>query len=91
MKRFLIIIIVFLIILAIGQNIYYKTNKKSNASSSLDVYEEDEKFTYLDGMTDIYTKYDPGISFQKLGNEFYKLIAVNLPYLCKNLGNKNIQ
>ena len=92
MKKFLIIIIVLLSILAIGQSIYYKLNKSENESPSINQSEEqDEKLLYILGMSDIYNKYQPKIQFEELEKRFYSFINVNLPEVYKNTYEKNVE
>ncbi len=92
MKKFLIIIIVLLVILALGQSIYYKLNETKNTSPYIDSIEETaQQSLYIIGMSDIYDKCNPKIQFEDLQKRFYSFINVNLPEIFKNIYNKNIQ
>ncbi len=92
MRKFLIIIIVLLVILALGQSIYYKINQPKNISPSIDSIEETAQETlYIIGMSDIYDKYNPKIQFDNLQKRFYSFINVNLPEIFKNIYKKNVQ
>ncbi len=79
MKKFLIVMIVLLIFLAIGQVIYYKTRSNNISSNGLEnFYLEDsaqeEKLLEIKGLDSIYNEYSPKISMEKLQKNMYKFI-----------------
>ena len=79
MKKFLITIIVLLIILAIGQGIYYNFRKSNISPNTITVEQQNkEKSNFrLNGLDEIYDKYNPKISKDELNNKIYDLIYKN--------------
>ena len=93
MKRFLIIMIILLFVLAIGQLIYYKVNPSSNISSLNNeiIEEETMERLYILGESVIYENYNPKLTLETLENKFYILVNEVIPAIYDNVKNKKIE
>ena len=86
MKRLLVTIILLLVILAIGQAIYYKYNVKNeqiNISQEINSIQNEqiEKSLYMHGIDNLYENFYPNISREDLQKKMYNFVCINLPQI----------
>ena len=98
MKKTLIVIIVLLIILIFGQNIYYNIRGNNISSNILQENSTDiagiENSLYIVGVLKIYQDYEPKMSIEKIQSIFYELVYENMPKInedTKKLSNEKIR
>lgn len=93
MKKTLIVIIVLLIILAIGQSIYYNIRKSDVSPDILpeNIVEGEvtgkKESIYINGMLNLYNEYEPKISSENLQKEFYNLLYRTFPEIAESAIN----